>query len=544
MQESRALFRSDLLVCYARMSCFVSSIDCLLVTRESCAQFLSQLAFLLHKNLAYSFFPGFVSLLCKNIVHYFFCSLLVCYARTSCIVCSGLLVNYARISCSVFFLQFGCLLRKNLVHYLFWFVSLLRKNLVHCFFCSLLFCYVRISSPISSKFARLLRKNLADCLFWFVTPGSRALFLLQFACLLRKNLALCFFCSLLVCYARISRAISFVVCLSVTQESRALFLLQFAYLLRQNLAHRFFFDLLVCYARISCIVTCVNCLSITRESRAKFIPWIGWSVVQESRALPFSQFAFLLRKNLAHCFFCSLLVCYARILGTDCFWFVDLLGKSLMHFSFFSLLVCYARISRFVSSAVCLSVTQESRALFLLQFVYQLRKNLVHCFFCSLHVCYARISGTDCFWFVGLLRKSLVHFSFFSWLVCYAKISRSVSSAVCLSVTRKSRALFLLQFVCLSCENLAHNLFPGFVGLLCKNLAHCLFLSLLFCYARISRTVSSVVFLSVTQESRAMFLLQFACLLRKNLTHCFCQQFSCLLRKNLAHSRFVLSPVV
>ena len=391
------------------MSCFVSSIDCLLVTRESCAQFLSQLAFLLHKNLAYSSFPGFVSLLCKNIVHCFFCSLLVCYARTSRIVCSGLLVNYARISCSVFFQQFGCLLRKNLVHYLFWFVSLLRKNLVHCFFCSLLFCYVRISSPISSKFARLLRKNLADCLFWFVTPGSRALFLLQFACLLRKNLghglflvcwfftqeshalfllqfacllrknlALCFFCSLLVCYTRISRAISFVVCLSVTQESRALFLLQFAYLLRQNLAHRFFFDLLVCYARISCIVTCVNCLSITRESRAKFIPWVCWSVVQESRALPFSQFAFLLRKNLAHCFFCSLLVCYARILGTDCFWFVGLLGKSLMHFSFFSLLVCYARISRFVSSAVCLSVTQESRALFLLQFACLLRKNLGH----------------------------------------------------------------------------------------------------------------------------------------------------------------------
>ena len=222
---------------------------------------------------------------------------------------------------------------------------------------------------------------------------------------------------------------------------------------------------MICYARISCIVSCVNCLSITRESRAQFIPWVCWSVVQESRALPFSQFAFLLRKNLAHCFFSSFLVCYARILGTNCFCFVGLLRKSLMHFSFFSLLVCYARISRFVSSAVCLSVTQESRALFLLQFVYQLRKNLVHCFFCSLHVCYARISGTDCFWFV---------------------------------VTQESHALFLLQIGCL----------------LRKNLALCFFCSLLVCYARISRAISFVVCLSVTQESRALFLLQFAYLLR------------------------------
>ena len=193
-----------------------------------------------------------------------------------------------------------------------------------------------------------MRESRAQFIPWVcqsVVQESRALPLSQFAFLLRENLAHCLFCSFLVYYARISRIISFVDCLSVTQESRALFLLQFAYLLRQNLAHSFFFDLLVCYARVSCIVSCVNCLSVMRESRAQFIPWVCQSVVQESRALPLSQFAFLLRENLAHCFFCSFLVCYARI-------------------------------SRNVSSVVRLSVTQESHALFPPQFSCLLRKNL------------------------------------------------------------------------------------------------------------------------------------------------------------------------
>ena len=259
------------------------------------------------------------------------------------------------------------------------------------------------------------------------------------------------------------------------------------------------------------------------------------SVTQESRALFLLQFVYQLRKNLLHCFFCSLHVCYVRISGTDCFWFVGLLRKSLMHFSFFSLLVCYARISRAISFVNCLSVTQESRTLFLLQFAFLLRQNLAHRFFFDLLVCCARISrtassivfsGTDCFWFVGLLRKSLMHFSFFSLLVCYARISRAISFVVCLSVTQESRALFLLQFAYLLRQNLAHRFF----------------FDLLVCYARVSCIVSCVNYLSLTrefraqfipwvcwsvvQESRALSLLQFSCLLCKNLAHYFfCRLF-------------------
>ena len=169
--------------------------------------------------------------------------------------------------------------------------------------------------------------------YWFVTQESHALFLLQFACLLRKNLALCFFCSLLVCYTRISRAISFVVCMSVTQESRA----------------RIVSGLLVCYVRVSCTFPSSVCLSVTQKSRALFL----------------LQFACLLRKNLARYFFCSLFVCHARISRTIYSLGLLVLCKNLAHCLFLSLLFCYARISRNVSPVVRLSVTQESDALFL-----------------------------------------------------------------------------------------------------------------------------------------------------------------------------------
>ena len=307
------------------------------------------------------------------------------------------------------------------------------------------------------------------------------------------------FFSLLVCYARISRFVSSAVCLSVTQESRALFLLQFVCQLRKNLVHCFFCSLLICYAKISHTVSSLICWSATQESRVLLLVLIACLSRENLAQNLFPGFVGLLCKNLAHCLSLSLLFCYARISRTVS----SVVCLSVTQESWarivFGLLVCQARVSCTFPSSVCLSVTQESRALFLLQFACLLHKNLARYFFCSLHVCYARISGTDCFWFVGLLRKSLMHFSFFSLLVCYAKISRSVSSAVCLSVTQKSRALFLLQFVCLSCENLAHNLFPGFVG--------------------------------VVQESRALPLSQFAFLLRENLAQCFsCSSLVCYAR--------------
>ena len=140
-------------------------------------------------------------------------------------------------------------------------------------------------------------------------------------------------------------------------------------------------------------------------------------------------------------------------------------------------IVSYARLSRTFSSLVYLFVTQESRVLFLLLFV-------------CLFVAY----------------KS--HTMFRLWLACCTQESHALFVSG-LFVTQESRALFFLLFVCL----------------LRENLAHCFFSSLFVGYARISRTVSSLVCLFVTRESRALFLLLFVCLLRKSLVHCF---LSCL----------------
>ena len=71
--------------------------------------------------------------------------------------------------------------------------------------------------------------------------------------------------------------------------------------------------------------------------------------------------------------------------------------------------------------------------------------------------------------FVRLLRKNLVHCLLSYLFVCYPRISCTVSSLVCLFVTQNSRALFF----------------------------SCLFV----CYARISRTVSSLVYLFVVHKS-------------------------------------------
>ena len=115
------------------------------------------------------------------------------------------------------------------------FVGLLCKNLAHCLSLSLLFCYARISRTVSS----------VVCLSVTQESWARIVF------------------GLLVCYARVSCTFPSSVCLSVTQESRALFLLQFACLLHKNLARYFFSSLFISYARISCTVSSIVCMSVT-----------------------------------------------------------------------------------------------------------------------------------------------------------------------------------------------------------------------------------------------------------------------------------------
>ena len=182
---------SGLFVCNARVSCTIFSLDCLFVTQEFRALFflLDSLSFSrtnlffnglefctllcfkfacrLRKNLAHSFFPGFVCSLHKNIAHCLFCS-------------------------------FACLLPKNLAHSFFpGCVCSLHTNLAHCYF--------------------------SNC--WFVTQESCAFFLLKFACLLRENLAHSFFPWFVDLLCK-NRAPCFVlICWFVTQECRALFLL-------------------------------------------------------------------------------------------------------------------------------------------------------------------------------------------------------------------------------------------------------------------------------------------------------------------------------
>ena len=93
-------------------------------------------------------------------------------------------------------------------------------------------------------------------------------------------------------------------------------------------------------------------------------------------------------------------------------------------------IVSYARLSRTFSSLVCLFVTQESRALFLLLFVCLLRTNLTRCFVFGLLVVHKNL--THCSSLVCLLRKNLAHYLFSCLFVCYARISRTVFSLVCL----------------------------------------------------------------------------------------------------------------
>ena len=137
------------------------------------------------------------------------------------------------------------------------------------------------------------------------------------------------------------------------------------------MTHRFFFvvsGLFVCYARISRTiswllrffryariprsVSCLVCLFVTLESRALFHGCFVFFVTRKSRAVFHVWFVCLLQKNMTHRFFfvvSGLFVCYARISRTIS-WLLR----------FFR----YARIPRSVSCLVCLFVTQESRKYF------------------------------------------------------------------------------------------------------------------------------------------------------------------------------------
>ena len=333
-----------------------------------------------------------------------------------------------------------------------------------------------------------------------------------------------YFISCFFCYARISPTVSSLVCLFITLESRALFHLFFVCLLREDLLHCFISRLFFCYARISCTVSSLVSLFITMESRALF----------------HLLFVYLLRKNLRHCFLsCS----------------VCLLRKNLVHCFFSGLFVGYAKMSRTVSSLVCLFVTQESRALFPLLFVFLLSKNLAHWLMSCLFVCYARISRTisslacllrenlvHCFLaclfvtresralfpllfvclFVCLLRKNLVHCFFSGWFVCFMRISHTALSLFCFFATRESRAHCRLWCVCLLRKNLAHYFMAALF---------------FFCYAKIPRSVSCLVCMFVTKEYDTPILLcrlWFVCLLRKNLAHYFMAASFFSLRENPA----------
>ena len=173
------------------------------------------------------------------------------------------------------------------------------------------------------------------------------------------------------------------------------------------------------------------------------------------------------------------------------------------------LLVCYARISHTVSSLVCL-----------------LRKNLVHRFFSGWFVCFMRISRTAlslfCFfatresrahcrlWCVCLLRKNLAHY---------------FMAASFFFVTRKSRAVFHVWFVCLLQKNMTHRFFFVVSGLFVCYARISRTISWLlrfFRYVRIPRSVSCLVCLFVTQESRKYFFSGlFACLLFREIPNTF-----------------------
>ena len=75
-------------------------------------------------------------------------------------------------------------------------------------------------------------------------------------------------------------------------------------------------------------------------------------------------------------------------------------------------------------------------------------------------------------------------------IVSYARLSRTFSSLVCFFVTQESRALFLLLFVCLFVAYKSHTM--SLACLLYTRISRIVRLRFV-CYARISRTVFSLV---------------------------------------------------
>ena len=148
---SRTVSSLGVFVSYTRILRTVSSRICWFFAQESCAFFLLKFASLLRENLAHSFFPWVVGLLCKNRAP---CFVLICWFVTQ--ECRAL-----------FLLQIACLLRENLAH---------------SFSRSLLFCYTRTSPTVSSLVLFLCCARtlciVSSVVCQSVTQEPRALFVL------------------------------------------------------------------------------------------------------------------------------------------------------------------------------------------------------------------------------------------------------------------------------------------------------------------------------------------------------------------------------
>ena len=128
---------------------------------------------------------------------------------------------------------------------------------------------------------------------------------------------------------------------------------------------------------------------------------------------------------------------------------------------------------------------------------------------------------------------TLVSCAFFPFL-SVTLITRTMFPFFSLCLLRSYPAHCFLSslFVFVSISRTVFFLFCLFVR---SYLAHCFFSFLFVCYVRISRTVSFLFCLFVTFVSRAPFLFFSVCLLRLCLAHCFLFFSVCLLRLCLAH---------
>ena len=120
-------------------------------------------------------------------------------------------------------------------------------------------------------------------------------------------------------------------------------------MLRWYLAHYLFSGLFDCYIGISRAICFLVCLTVTLAPRALFVSW----------------FIRVLRWHLVHYFFFFGFLTVTLVSHALCFfWFVWLLRWYLGHYFFSGFSNCYVGILRSVRFLVCSTVTLVSRALF------------------------------------------------------------------------------------------------------------------------------------------------------------------------------------